>query len=166
MPTRSAALVRWTPRPSWRFSFFSSSGLDSCCQSFADFSRSRWTLAKDSLMDTRRFHAQIRGNVGAGFSKSLRERSIKLQPERSEGAKAPIAREHVLSTQHRISRKAPARDTAQRRRHAEPAHADERDFFRRDIVQQLVDKSDVVALRAGIRDQWVEMKRHPISSLE
>src|ERR1700682_4684985 len=74
------------------------------CQSFADFSWSRWSRAKDSFMDTRGLHAQICGNVGAGFSKSLRERPIKFQPERSEGAKAPIAREHVLTAQHRIGR--------------------------------------------------------------
>src|SRR5260370_16876972 len=114
-------------------------------------------------MDTRRFHAQIRGSVGAGFSKALGERAIKLQAERCESANAPVAREHVLTAQHRIARKAPPRDRAQRWGHPESAHADERNFLRGDIIQQLVDQSNVVVLGAGICDQRIEMNPYPLS---
>ena len=82
------------------------------------------------------------------FARSSARSSASAQ--RREGAIAPVGREHLFAAEHRIVRKTPARRGAERRRHPQAAHADERDLRGRNRVEQVVDQFEVVAL--GARD--------------
>src|ERR1035437_5192364 len=134
-------------------------GISSAREAFANYSRSNGRCAKDAFVDAGRFHAQIGGDFRAGFSETIGERAVKTEAQRRECPKAAIRGEHVLAARHRIAGEKAAGGAAPPRAHAQAAHADERDLFGRNDVQQLVYQQNVIALGAGICDQRIEVKR-------
>src|SRR5262249_8179644 len=122
--------------------------------------------AKDGLVYSTGFHAEIRRNSNVRAIEALLQSTIEPYPQSCKAAQSSVRCQHPFSQQHRIPRETTTGDPAELWCHPETAHADKRNLCRRNRVEQLIDQPNVICLGALVGDHRIEVKSYAVTCFQ